>query len=529
MPNFCPECGCRLESPQAKFCSACGAKLIKNLFEEGVNRPSTIEGKDVYDLGVRLEAIVEKIFQEEGFQTKRRQKIEGKSGAYNEIDIIVERGRQKIAVECKNYSTPVGIEKIRDFSSKLRDIGNCWHGLVVSYSDFTSDAETYAESENIELMGREELTERWVAVSIGRGNRKGEKIDLEYALPLNYDFYKATELDLYNKELVSIKDAKLVYHPFYKIKYQVKWKKRDPSKKLHVFDDKGTVYLDALDNKVLNMLSLTGSTDIVKSIVKAFSSEARLENSNAKKTMKELAEGTPTLYSLGIGEDYTVQVLPSKVNAKLAVSTSLQYIIKRHTHEVVYYLKSDDEYDLPRTMRCVPKGSDIRILEKELIHVPKWRIQFISKEKIYYREIFGNSGRTIKDSIINCPEHKSRILGLNKKAVAVCEICGSSLCEDHVKQCTICNKWICFEHSKQCSVCKNYYCEEHPMEYCENCDSLVCYGCTKTCPICNKQYCSTHTIKCENCGIEVCPSCSISRGIIRKTKLCKTCDENIKK
>lgn len=525
MTKFCPECGHRLESLQAKFCSECGTKLTVEEVDESEKRPITSDGKNVYDLGIRLEKVVERIFQDEGYITKRRERIEGKSGALNEIDIVAERGKQKIAIECKNYSSPVGIEKVRDFASKLRDLGPSWAGIIVSYSDFTSEAETYAESEDIDLMGREELTEKWLAIEIGRGNRRGEKIELEYALPLNYDFNKATQLDLQNKEFVSIKEAKLIYHPYYKIKYQVKWKKRDPSKELHEFNDQGTVYIDALDNVVLNELSISGSINLAMVVGKIVSQEGRSESSYAKKTMQELAKGTPHAYSLMIGEDYSVKILPSRVNPKQALKTCLQYIIKKHTH-TIKYVRKDDTLGI---IRYAPKESDVTILNKEVVHIPKWRIQFVSKDRVYSREIFGYSGVKIKDAISMCPRHAIDILGFKKRAVAVCEVCGLSLCENHVKQCSICNKWTCVEHSKQCSVCKSYFCEEHPMSYCEICDGLVCFNCIKKCELCAKQYCAKHTVVCENCGIEVCPNCSTSRGIIRKTKLCIKCNEKNEK
>ncbi len=43
---------------------------------------------NVYDLGTKLEVVVEKIYQSWGYSTIRRQRVKGKSGTQNEIDIL---------------------------------------------------------------------------------------------------------------------------------------------------------------------------------------------------------------------------------------------------------------------------------------------------------------------------------------------------------------------------------------------------------------------------------------------------------
>lgn len=57
---------------------------------------------------------------------KHNIKLMGKSGQEHQIDVYWEYElagvKQKVAIECKNYNSPVPIGKIRDFHSVLSDL-----------------------------------------------------------------------------------------------------------------------------------------------------------------------------------------------------------------------------------------------------------------------------------------------------------------------------------------------------------------------------------------------------------------------
>src|SRR5208283_5367288 len=170
--KFCPECGAKLEG-SPKFCPECGIKFTQTTEGESPPAPAPEQTPPVplpplqpaansYDLGVRLEEIVESIFKADGYTTQRRQRIPGAKGYHNEIDIIAQRGNDKVAIECKNFSQPVGISQVRDFAEKIIDLGPGWRGIFVGYNDFTEDASQFADSRNIEQIGRDELMEQWL-------------------------------------------------------------------------------------------------------------------------------------------------------------------------------------------------------------------------------------------------------------------------------------------------------------------------------------------------------------------------------
>jgi len=101
--------------------------------------------------------VYEEILQTEGFNTlsvKHDVKIEGKSGQKHQIDVYWELNvagvRHRVAVECKNYTSPVSVGRIRDFSAALDDIGNI-QGIFITKTGYQSGAKTFAEHKGIEL------------------------------------------------------------------------------------------------------------------------------------------------------------------------------------------------------------------------------------------------------------------------------------------------------------------------------------------------------------------------------------------
>ncbi len=106
---------------------------------------------NIYDIGVQLEEATAAIFEKMGYSVKMRQRPPTKSGGTAEIDILLERGNRRKAVECKNYdpSRSVGVSELRIFKDKLTDTGIA-AGVFVTTTSFSEDAERLAESTGIE-------------------------------------------------------------------------------------------------------------------------------------------------------------------------------------------------------------------------------------------------------------------------------------------------------------------------------------------------------------------------------------------
>jgi hypothetical protein len=85
----------------------------------------------------------------------RGRKYHGKSGTSHEIDVAFEtkiaHSKLLFVVECKFYSRPVGIEKVRDFAYRIGDIG-AHKGLMVTNIGYQRGAMKVAKAEGIGLL-----------------------------------------------------------------------------------------------------------------------------------------------------------------------------------------------------------------------------------------------------------------------------------------------------------------------------------------------------------------------------------------
>nr|WP_319376126.1 restriction endonuclease [uncultured Methanoregula sp.] len=537
--KFCPECGAKQEG-SPKFCPECGTKFPPSPESPEVSSPVPSSSELVssipkstpqpainsHELGLRLEEVVESIYKADGYTTQSRQHMKGAVRGYNnEIDILATRGNEKIAIECKNFKSPVGISQVRDFSVKIQDLGPGWRGVFVGYSDFTEDASQFAESRNIETLDRDEVKEKWFALSVGRSGKRGEKISIEHGLPVNTGFIPATQLDLINAEKVVISDVKLIYHPYIRYPYHFNKVFLDPMKGKHTFDDRGTVVIDLLDNEILNSSEVRDVGGIAQALTQTFTTKGRQENARRKLILHEVLDNIPLSdITLTIGQDYRVTKLVVNFSKRDVNRIALEYVIDKNSRRVTYSVDSGSMFPETRNVDFIPEKKDIALDTGEVVYVPKWQIYFNAFGTVYTREVLACSGKTLEDTIAYCPNHfKIGVLEIRKKNSAVCEKCGSAFCDAHIRQCAVCKIQICENHSVICSSCKKAFCEEHISKICGICGELVCDECAHVCKICEKEVGKEHLVKCDSCGSDVCPNCVTISGLIKKKATCKKC------
>lgn len=534
--KFCPECGTKFEG-SPKFCPECGTRFTQIAEKENAQSSATKPGNTLptptpqpalnrHELGIKLEEVVESIYKADGYETQRRQRIHGVVKGYtNEIDIIAIRGNEKIAIECKNFSSPVGISQIRDFAEKILDLGPGWRGIFVGYSDFTEDASQFAECRNIEKLGHDEVMEKWFALSVGRSGKKGEKISIEQALAVNTDFITATHLGLLNTEKVIVSDVKLLFHPYIRYKYHFHRVFKDPVKEQHTFDDRGTVVIDLLDNEIINNRTIKNVDGITRALTRTFTSKGKQENVRRELILREVLDFIPVSEMvLSISQDYRVTKLPVDYSKRDVNRIAIEFIIDENSQKVSYSVESRSSFPETRSIDFVPDRKDIAIDNGEVICVPKWLIHFNAFGMIYSREILACSGKSLEDTIAYCPHHfKLGVLEVHKKNSAVCEKCGAAFCQDHGRICKICNIHLCENHAKICSSCKMAFCEDHISHKCAICGEDVCNDCLRICKICGKEIGKDHLVKCDICGDLVCASCATVSGLLKKKTTCKKC------
>jgi len=533
--GFCTDCGARLEGTP-KFCPGCGKKLGEpaEILKESppqepidtIPRPTSQPAINRHELGLKLEEVVDAIYVADGYSTKRRQRIHGVVRGYtNEIDIIAVRGNDKIAVECKNHSSPVGISQVRDFAEKILDLGPEWRGVFVGYSDFTEDASEFAQCRNIEQLGHDEVMEKWFAVSVGRTGKQGEKIVIEQSLPVKNDFLKVTSLDFVNKEKVKINDVKLIFHPYIRYKFSFSRKWRDPTKETHQFNDKGTVVVDLLNNEIMNPPIVKDMGSVSQALTQTFTSKGAHENYQRKTVLHEVLDNQPVSeLTKTIGEDYRIAKLAIDYSKRDVHRTAIEYIIDKNSKRVSYSVQSRGAFPDIRSIDFVPDRGDITLDTGEFVFVPKWFVHFNAFGTVYSREMLACSGKMLEDTIAHCPRHfKLGILEIKAKNIGVCEKCGSGFCKSHGHQCELCKIWVCDNHSVFCSSCKRSFCQEHIQKKCGVCGKDVCNDCILVCPICNKEFGKDHAVKCNTCGKIVCKSCATTTGILKRVTRCKKC------
>lgn len=100
--------------------------------------------------GVEWEQQVEGYLNEHGYDTQCRARIAG-----HEIDVFGQRFDERLAIECKDWSSPVGIGPIRDIKSKADDV-DARPGIAYT-SRLTSDAAEKARRWGFEVIPYERI------------------------------------------------------------------------------------------------------------------------------------------------------------------------------------------------------------------------------------------------------------------------------------------------------------------------------------------------------------------------------------
>ena len=124
-------------------------------------------------------------------------KLEGKSGQKHQIDVYWEYEiagiTHKVAIECKNYSKPIAISKVRDFYGVLSDLNNV-AGIMVTKAGFQEGAKKFAKQYGISLKElrnptREECTiGELITTTLADIRHTLFLVDEEWATNNGYDF-----------------------------------------------------------------------------------------------------------------------------------------------------------------------------------------------------------------------------------------------------------------------------------------------------------------------------------------------------
>jgi len=99
-----------------------------------------------------FEDLVARLIHYLGYPNVKVTKRSGDGG----IDVLSTRftdyGIERIAVQCKRYRTPVGVDVAREFLGAIQDDKSIVKGYLVTTSEFTRDCINYCQRHNIEMI-----------------------------------------------------------------------------------------------------------------------------------------------------------------------------------------------------------------------------------------------------------------------------------------------------------------------------------------------------------------------------------------
>lgn len=439
--KYCPNCGSRLSTTASKFCSECGANIQVSESPEAekvqkgelAQPTSTASREDVevvsvklnpYDLGRHLENTTAAIFERMGYTVQKRQRVVSSVGTKPEIDLLVERGAIRRAVECKNYdpSRSVAASDIRVFSHKLNEISDAGisEGIFVTNTVFSDEAENLAQSEGIRLWDGDFLGTKIVALHLGR--LRDPSLIRAPVLPVQMDYATASGLPLKNRDVVRKTYGTLVYHPYFKIEYELEARRKDTTGKHHVVSDDGTYFVDALAGDIINREA--SAIGVIGGFLKR--KAERLQSKEDKLVAQDLKNIPAVTKPVLSTSDYDVSVGEPQMTEEEAMGVVRSHVVEKNERDISYDVKVRGEWET-KSLRVVPNLKEVKILDTELIYVPKWDFQYEAGPLSFSRRFLASSGETLVDELAKC----RKCALLKKQSVVVCEQCGKPLCEKH--------------------------------------------------------------------------------------------------
>ena len=221
-------------------------------------------------------------------------------------------------------------------------------------------------------------------------------------------------------------------HPYYVFEYQVEVKKGLLSRQK--IKEDGSHIVDATTREIIKR---SENDTKYKGYADSFFSKGENRNQEELEEMLGGIEKNQIIddlkhiqwsshYKIKYSSEYAI----NKLECKLPANAAERMVLEEITREK----KVQDD--------------DVMIKTTSLIYVPKWLVNFKSKQLCYRREVLPASQTVFTDEIAFCPKdlyedrHHSK-----KRTYAVCEVCGQAYCGKHIS--LINNSYVCEKHTSQ--------------------------------------------------------------------------------
>src|SRR5712692_909596 len=346
----------------------------------------------------------------EGFSVEKKPQPQNDSPS---VDILASRKNgkktQTLAFECWEGDDQVNGKQVEGFVKRINTLGLSG-GVYVSPKGFTGDAEFVARKLGIELWDIATLKEHLARI------RPPETSRVPGTLPVSRTVAsKIFSNTLENSNALRIVSLpRLEFRPYIFAKFRV-----GSGKKSSV----GVLVLDGVDGRVCDAGTLEGEIGSLPTsglFVDCLDLQP-LTGSMGQLSPELEMKNTVTVAPLGIASESIAS----------RVTESLQ-------NEARFF------------------SNETATTEVNLLHVPILTVELATAGKSYRKIVQAATGKMIWDDTFKCSycAHPSR---------AVCEECGGTVCEDHLRRCGSCGKHVCSDCASTkgknktplCPVCKN--------------------------------------------------------------------------
>lgn len=401
--------------------------------------PQAIDQMSTKARGAVLEDSIADYFRHLGFDIEPRVKMKDRFDVSHEIDVLAWKtepfGTIKVAVECKNVESSIGIEEVRNFHDKLTALG-ITKGIFVSTAGFTIDAESHAKALGIELWDMRTLRTK-LGASYESHQEEPQKDVIHDALPFDATLLGAIKpTHLRNSNLLS-ETIQLQYKPYYFLDFHCFSQQRARGASV-VLDAKGTLVLDGISGQFADW----------KVTISAAGGSTRTLNGSHYVQCSELP--TQTITSADLPTNLSWSAFASKVDSTNARNTARMELVKRLGVRIGYHTTRSRGAQIVK-----PRPKDIDILDIRSIKIPLLTVTYRLKNHSYVRRMLAASGKYTLDETSSCTKCTSR-------PVLACENCGAVTCESHLKTCSVCAKSLCTDCVvSKGIITKSAYCPEH--------------------------------------------------------------------
>ncbi len=328
----------------------------------------------------------------EGFDVEKNVQADGSEDHF--VDIIASRKKgkktQKVAFECWEGDRQVNGREVEGFVNRLKDNG-LPSGIYVSPKGFTGDAEFIAKKLGVELWDLAKLKERVERI------KPPEHSKVPGTLPVSRSLAsKILAHGLENGKFLRLASMpKLEFRPYFFAEFTVRHGKKKAARGVMIFDGVDGRQCDAglYEGELKDLL---GSGLFVDCL------EIQPSTGSMPKLPRELEMKN------------TVTVAPSSMTSD-SVKAKVSELLNRESG-----IQPDN----------------VSVSEVQLLHIPIVTVELTAGGRSYRKILQAATGKMIWDETLKCSrcEHGSS---------AVCEECGSVICQEHHRQCSSCRKHLC--------------------------------------------------------------------------------------